>query len=196
MKMIQGHCRENCQNWEWAPVYFPCTRTTAHVYLVYTENSEFIVYRIPSVSLVELNEFHTCMGKAINWDKCSLILIKTTNDFFYIIPVSGVHNDPQNCLWPLVYYTIEWQPFPLALWVSKCMHSSHRNQLSFSPPICAKSIWCTMNLQVSMDQGHKGWFFCHIAIVLQIVTIFIEMPLAQVYFTIPTCSGFKSLMAT
>ena len=73
---------------------------------------------------------------------------------------------------------------------------SHRNQLSFSPPICAKSIWCTINLQVSMDKGHKGWFFCHIAIVLQIVTVFIAVPLAHVYFTIPSCSGFNSLTAT
>ena len=167
MKMIQGHCRENCQNWEWALVYFPCNRTTAHVYLLYMENSEFIVYRIPPVPLVELNEFHTCVGKATNWDRCSLILVKTTNDFFYIMPVSGVHSGPQNCLWPPVYYTIEWQPFSFALmdlWVSKCMPSSHRNQLSFSPPICPKSIWCTINPQISMVPGHKGLFFCHIAI--------------------------------
>ena len=66
----------------------------------------------------------------------------------------------------------------------KCMPSSHRNQFYFSPPICAKSTWCTISPIV---QGHKGkLFFCHIAIliVLQIVNIFIAVPLAHVHFTI------------
>ena len=45
------------------------------------------------------------------------MLVKTTNDFFYIMFMltSGVHNGPQDCLYLLVYYTIEWQPFPFAL---------------------------------------------------------------------------------
>ena len=78
----------------------------------------------------------------------------------------------------------------------KCMPSSHRNQFSFSPPICAKSTWCTISPIV---QGHKGkLFFCHIAIliVLQIVNIFIAVPLAHVHFTIIFWSGFNLLRAT
>src|SRR6202047_3609960 len=79
------------------------------------------------------------------------------------------------------------------IWVSKCMPSSHRNQFSFSPPICAKRIWCRM------VQGHKGKLFsCHIAIliVLQIVNVFTAVPLAHVHFTIPFLSKFRLLRGT
>jgi hypothetical protein len=112
------------------------------------------------------------------------MVFRTVYDHLYTTPLSDNHS-----------------PLHSWIWVSKCMPSSHRNQFSFSPPICAKSIWCKIGPQVSIVQGHKGkLFFCHIAIliVLQIVNIFISVPLAHVYFTIPfgvdlNYSGLHSL---
>jgi len=110
------------------------------------------------------------------------MVLRTVYNHLYTTPLSDNHS-----------------PFHSWIWVSKCMPSSHKNQFSFSLPICAKSIWCTISPHVSTVQGHKGkLFFCHIAIliVLQIVNIFISVPLAHVYFTIPFWSGFKLLRAT
>jgi len=120
----------------------------------------------------------------------------------------------QNNKWLLLYYTSEWSTqWSSELSVTACIP---HHWVTTIPPCSVGlkmyaflsqesvvfqssnlySIWCTINLQVSMDQGHKGWFFCHIAIVIQIVTIFIAVPLAHVHFTIPSCSRFNSLIAT
>jgi hypothetical protein len=114
------------------------------------------------------------------------MVFRTVYDHLYTTPLSDNHS-----------------PLHSWIWVSKCMPSSHRNQFSFSPPICAKSIWCKIGPQVSIVQGHKGkLFFCHIAIliVLQIVNIFsLQCPwlmsISQFLFGVDlTYSGLHSLL--
>jgi hypothetical protein len=106
VRTIQGHCRENFQSWEGALAYLLCNRTTSHAYLLYTCNWEFIMYRISSVPLVELKQFHTCVRELRSYKLICMFFYTatTTNELCH----SGVHNCPHNCLRPLIYYTIKW----------------------------------------------------------------------------------------
>ena len=173
MGTIQGHCRENCQSWEGALAYLLCNRTTSHVYLLYTYNWEFIVYRISSVPLGELKQFHTCVGELRSYKLICMFFYTatTTNELCH----SGVHNCPHNCLRPLMYYTTEWLTVAtiIPLWTSWIWGSQNvclpHTGIKFLSDLQFVQRLFDNKLSITcMLQGYQWLFFCHIAIILPI----------------------------